>query len=117
MNRLFHFPVAVGGMGARSIADGCFEHSDLLQSSLYGCTMTIFRWQRGNAAIAGDHITLTPDEGTVRSKKNCGAALDDVRAHGDAAETYTFQIESQDGRAVLVMKKQSGEDWGRFYRQ
>ena len=97
--------------------NGTYELSGLLQSSLYNCTISVFKWERGVLAVAGDRLTLTPREGKVTSKDTCRASSEKEREAVDAPSTYSFRIELRDGKDVLVMKKASGEDWGAFYRK
>jgi hypothetical protein len=79
--------------------------------------MSVFKWERGVLAVAGERLTLTPREAKVTSKDTCRAGSEKEREAVDAPTTYSFSIEIQDGKEVLVMKKASGEDWGKFYRR
>ena len=97
--------------------NGTYELSGLLQSSLYNCTISVFKWERGVLAVAGGRLMLTPREGKVTSKDTCRAGSEKEREVVDAPTTYSFRIELRDGKDVLVMKKTSGEDWGAFYRK
>lgn len=97
--------------------DGTFEFSGLMQSSLYSCTITIFRWQRGTLAADGARITLTSREGKLHYKDSCRAGSEKERRVVDAPATYRISVETEGAYKVLVMKKASGEDWGRFYRK
>jgi len=98
-------------------SNGTYELSGLLQSSLYHCTMRVFKWERGVLAVEANQLTLTPREGKVHSQDTCRAGSEKEREVVDPATRYTFSIATEDGREVLVMKKASGEDWGKFYRR
>lgn len=98
-------------------ADGTFEFSGLLQSSLYSCTITIFRWQRGTLQADGDRLTLTSREGKSHYKDSCRASSEKEKRDVDPPATYRIRIETEGDHKVLVMKKANGEDWGRFYKK
>lgn len=98
-------------------ADGTFEFSGYLQSSLYHCTIVIFRWQRGTLAADGQSLTLTPREGKQHYKDSCRAGSESEKAAVDEPARYSFTIETEGAHTVLVMKKANGEDWGRFYKK
>jgi len=98
-------------------ADGTFELSGLLQSSLYSCTIVIFRWQRGTLEADGERLTLTAREGKVYYKDSCRAGSEKEKRAVDAPATYRVKVETEGGYTVLVMKKANGEDWGRFYKK
>jgi len=98
-------------------ADGTFEFSGYMQSSLYHCTIVIFRWQRGTLDAEGRSLTLTPREGKLYYKDSCRAGSEKEKAVVDPPATYTFTLETDGAHKVLVMKKANGEDWGRFYKK
>lgn len=98
-------------------ANGTYEFSGYMQSSLYHCTIVLFRWQRGTIAANGTEITLTPREGKLYYKDSCRAGSEKEKAAVDEPQRYRFSIETEDAHTALVMKKASGEDWGKFYRK
>lgn len=98
-------------------ADGTFEFSGLIQSSLYNCTIVIFRWQRGTLEADDRRLTLTPREGKLHHKDSCRAGSESEKAAVDPAASYGYAIETEGTHTVLVMKKASGEEWGRYYRK
>jgi hypothetical protein len=98
-------------------ADGTFEFSGYMQSSLYHCTIVIFRWQRGTLVADGQSLTLTPREGRQHYKDSCRAGSEKEKSAVDEPARYSFTIETEGAHTVLVMKKANGEDWGRFYRK
>jgi hypothetical protein len=98
-------------------ANGTYEYSGYMQSSLYHCTITVFRWQRGTIAANGADLTLTPREGKLYYKDSCRAGSEKEKAVVDEPQRYRFSIETENAHTVLVMKKASGDDWGKFYRK
>ena len=98
-------------------ADGTFEFSGLVQSSLYSCTITIFRWQRGTLEADGQRLALTSREGKLHYKDSCRVGSEKEKRVVDAPAAYRIGVETEGAHEVLVMKKASGEDWGRFYKK
>jgi hypothetical protein len=98
-------------------ADGTYEYSGYLQSSLYSCTIVVFRWQRGTLDSESGRITFTPREGKLYYKDSCRAGSEKEKTVVDEPARYGFTIETEGTHQVLVMKKPSGEHWGKFYRR
>jgi hypothetical protein len=98
-------------------ATGTYEYSGYMQSSLYNCTIVVFRWQRGTIAADGGTLTLTPREGKLSYKDSCRAGSEKEKAVVDEPARYSFTLETEGTHKVLAMKKSSGEDWGKFYRK
>lgn len=59
------------GMFFKFTPDGYYEKGVLLQSSLYGCTMTFFAFNKGTMTVEGDKIVLYPTYGKIKSIDNC----------------------------------------------
>lgn len=59
------------GMFFKFTPDGYYEKGVLLQSSLYGCTMTFFAYNKGTMTVEGDKIVLHPTYGKIKSVDNC----------------------------------------------
>jgi hypothetical protein len=98
-------------------ADGTFEFSGYMQSSMYNCTIVVFRWQRGTLSADGGRLTLSPREGKLYYKDSCRASSEKEKAVVDEPATYGFTLETEGTYQVLAMKKANGEEWGRFYRK
>jgi hypothetical protein len=98
-------------------ANGTYEYSGYMQSSMYHCTIVVFRWQRGTLAAEGGQLRVTPREGKLYYKDSCRSGSEKEKAVVDEPARYTFSIETEGTHTVLAMKKPSGEDWGRFYRK
>jgi hypothetical protein len=103
-------------------ADGTYEYSGYMQSSMYSCTIVVFRWQRGTltatgGAADGQRLTFTPREGKLHYKDSCRAGSEKEKTVVDEPASYTVAIETEGAHQVLVMKKPNGEDWGKFYKK
>ncbi len=59
------------GMFFKFTRDGYYEKGVLLQSSLYGCTMTFFAYNKGTMTVEGNKIVLYPAYGKIKSIDNC----------------------------------------------
>jgi len=57
----------------RFYPDGHYKSGYLVQSSLYGCTMTVFGYKTGSYSIDGDRLTFTEKSYSLTSKDNCHA--------------------------------------------
>jgi uncharacterized protein (DUF2141 family) len=54
-------------------ADGTYESSGLLQSSLYNCTMTIFSYETGTYNLQNDILVLTQTLSKMKSQDTCNS--------------------------------------------
>lgn len=52
-------------------ADGTYEYSGLIQSSLYNCTMTIFGYETGTYSLQNDILVLTQKVSKMKSQDTC----------------------------------------------
>lgn len=95
----FHDP-ATGAWGAPSgtgmffvfTPDGYYEKGVLLQSSMYGCTMTFTAYNSGTMTVAGDRFVLYPTYGRVKSVDNCVQANNYDRPDQLESETILWEL-------------------------
>lgn len=52
-------------------ADGTYEYSGLMQSSLYNCTMTVFGYETGNYSLQNGILVLTQNVSKMKSQDTC----------------------------------------------
>lgn len=64
-------PPSGTGISYKFTADGYYEKGGLLQTSLYGCTTTLFVYYKGTVAIEGSTIKFYPTYGRIKSQDNC----------------------------------------------
>jgi hypothetical protein len=63
-------PPSGTGMFFKFTQEGYYEKGVLLQSSLYGHTMTFFAYNKGTMTVEGDNIVLYPTYGKIKSVDN-----------------------------------------------
>lgn len=111
------------GLFYRFDHDGEYEKGMLLQSSLYGCTMTVVFYERGIVtAVEGSldegwTLQLHPTYGRQRSRDTCVAANNFERPHELADETLiAFLGQDEYGYEALFMRWPDS-DWSAFHRE
>ena len=89
-------------------ADGTYEHSLLMQSSLYNCTTTIFGRETGPIVVQGSTFTITPAPGTLDYKSSCSPSLNSLKQTNFAPETLSWRLERGEYGLQLCLQKASG---------
>lgn len=91
-------------------ADGRFEHVGLLQSTVYGCTTTLFNDKRGMYEINGSTITLIPSKNFWRQQNNCAPNSTKERDYTLDRETLTWRTKTDEyGKQFICLTGKSGE--------
>jgi UDP-N-acetylglucosamine transferase subunit ALG13 len=54
-------------------ADGSYEYSGLIQSSLYNCTMTVFGYETGTYSLQNDILVLVQKVSKMKSQDTCNS--------------------------------------------
>jgi hypothetical protein len=88
-------------------ADGTFEHSILMQSSLYNCTTTIFGRETGPIVVQGATFTINR-RGTVEHKNNCSPSMDSREQTNDGPKTLRWRIQRGEYGLELCMQESDG---------
>lgn len=97
------------GMFFEFTADGYYEKGVLLQSSLYGCTMSFLAYDRGTMTVAGDRIVLYPTYGRIKSVDNCVAANNYERPDELQPETILWELGLDEyGTQTLWLRYENG---------
>jgi hypothetical protein len=90
--------------------NGSFEFVGYMDSTVYGCTTTLFQDKRGKYTIKGNQITLTLSKNFWRNQYSCSPASNKERDYTLTPETYTFRVQQNDGeRAQICLANQKGE--------
>jgi hypothetical protein len=97
------------------LADATYRSNNLMQVTTYGCTSSIYGESSGRFRIVGDHLSIEPARGTVRSQV-CGGQPSE-KADSLARREYAFQIERTDGREILVINGVDGKTRPDYYRR
>jgi hypothetical protein len=88
-------------------ADGTYEHSMLMQSSLYNCTTTIVGRETGPINVQGSTFLLTPRPGTLDSKNTCSPSLNENKQTNFDPETYSWRIQRNEYGLELCLQRRS----------
>ena len=91
-------------------ADGRFEHVGLLQSTVYGCTTTLFNDKRGTYEINGSSITLIPSKNFWRQQNTCAPNSTKERDYTLDRETLTWRMKTDEyGKVFICLANAKGE--------
>lgn len=97
--------------------DGYYEKGVLLQSSLYGCTMTFFAYNKGTMTVEGNKIVLYPTYGRIKSVDNCVAENNYEKPDELHNETIFWEIGPDDfGNEVLWLRYETSNP-SAFYQR
>lgn len=89
-------------------ADGTYEHSMLMQSSLYNCTTTILGRETGPIAVQGSSFTLTPRPGTLDYKSSCSPSMNELKPTNFEPQTYNWRVQRGEYGLELCMQRSDG---------
>src|SRR5262249_55762684 len=84
-------------------ADGRFEYSGLMQSTLYNCTTRLFNHKVGTARVSGQTVTLVPSQNQWTSENTCSSRRDKKEGAHDA-ETYEWRLDRDDHGVKLCLQ-------------
>jgi hypothetical protein len=94
----------------RFYPDGQYKSGYLVQSSLYGCTMTVFGYKTGSYIIDGNRLTFTEKSYSLTSKDNCHAAWNYEKHPPLQQRTYRWRLARNQYGPVLVLTGADGKD-------
>ena len=91
-------------------ADGRFEFVGLMQSTVYGCTTSLFNDKRGKYEINGSNITFIPSKNFWRNTYSCSPASNKERDYVLDRETYQFRTKTDEyGKTLICLANAKGE--------
>jgi hypothetical protein len=91
-------------------ADGRFEFVGLMQSTVYGCTTSLFNDKRGKYEINGSNITFIPSKNFWRNTYSCSPASNKERDYVLDRETYQFRTKTDEyGKTLVCLANAKGE--------
>ena len=100
-------------------ASGQFRHSNLTQSSLYGCTISLFWDAKGSASVKSNLLLLTPDWSTQTAKDTCNASPSHnyVKPHSLKPQSYYWKLdEYQRGLKLCLLHRAPGAKPNCYWR-
>jgi hypothetical protein len=90
--------------------NGSFEFVGYMQSTMYGCTTSLFQDKRGKYRISGNEITLTLSKNFWRNQYGCSPASNKERDYNLDSENYTFRTKTDEyGKTHVCLTNAKGE--------
>lgn len=83
-------------------SNGSFEFVGLINSTLYGCTTSLFNDKRGRYEVSGSTVTLIPSKNFWRNTYSCSPASNKERNYTLERETYQFRTKTDEYGATLI---------------
>jgi hypothetical protein len=83
-------------------ANGTFEFIGLINSTMYGCTTSLFNDKRGRYEINGSTITLIPSKNYWRNQYSCSPSSNKERNYVLERETYQYRLKTDEYGATLI---------------
>ena len=91
-------------------ADGRFEFVGLLQSTMYGCTTTLFNEKRGRFETDGQTLTLVPSRNFWRQQNGCAPNSNKEREYTLERETFRLRTKTDEyGKQFVCLANDKGE--------
>ena len=89
-------------------ADGTYEHSMLMQSSLYNCTTTILGRETGPISVQGSTFIIKPRPGTLDYKSSCSPSMNSLKETTFDPQTYSWRIQRNEYGLELCLQRSDG---------
>jgi len=90
--------------------NGTFEFTGYGESTMYGCTTTLFQDKRGRYSINGDRLVLTLTKNFWRKGNSCAASGNTEQNYKLDPESYTFSVRRGEyGKDMVCLNSGSGE--------
>jgi hypothetical protein len=91
-------------------ADGRFEFVGLLQSTMYGCTTTLFNEKKGRFETDGSTLTLIPSRNFWRQQNGCAPNSTKEREYTLERETFRLRTKTDEyGKQFVCLANDKGE--------
>ena len=91
-------------------ADNSFEFIGMIQSTMYGCTTTLFYDKRGRVEINGSQLTLVPSKNFWRQQNSCAPNSTKERDYTLERETYGWRTKTDEyGKPFICLANAKGE--------
>ncbi|HVF42905.1 MAG TPA: hypothetical protein VM936_07845 [Pyrinomonadaceae bacterium] len=90
--------------------DGRFEFVGLLQSTMYGCTTTLFNEKKGRFETDGSTLTLIPSRNFWRQQNGCAPNSTKEREYTLERETFRLRTKTDEyGKQFVCLANDKGE--------
>ena len=98
--------------------NGQYERSRLLQMTTYGCSSSLFIWEKGTVRVTDKQISFQPADGAVKSQA-CGPSNTYQKKGPNAVkpETWNYTLTRNEyGQDVLVLERLDGQGRAHYGR-
>ena len=90
--------------------DGSFEFIGLMNSTVYGCTTSLFNDKRGRYEISGSTITLTPNKNFWRKQNSCAPNSNSEQNYKLDRETFQLSTKTDEyGKSLICLADAKGK--------
>ena len=90
-------------------ADGTYEHTVFIQSSLYNCTLTTLGRDTGPITVQASTFSLTPRPATLETKNSCNPSLNEKKPDTVDPETYSWRVQRNEyGLELCLPRRRDG---------
>jgi hypothetical protein len=91
-------------------ANGTFEFIGLINSTMYGCTTSLFNDKRGKFEINGSSITLIPNKNFWRKQNSCAPNSNSEQNYKLERETFGLRTTTDEyGKSLICLADTKGE--------
>jgi len=91
-------------------ADGRFAFVGYLQSTMYGCTTSLFQDKQGKYILEGSQLTLTLTKNFWRNNYSCSPASNKERNYTLGTEVYEVRNKTDEyGKRFICLANEKGE--------
>lgn len=90
------------GTGLEIKADGTFAKSQLSKVGLYGCSVMVFGYQKGNASANGGTLTFNGESIYVSYKDSCNPHTNSEKNGKPDSQQYQYELKTDDGGRKLL---------------
>lgn len=91
-------------------SDGRFEFVGLMQSTMFGCTTTLFNDKKGRFETDGQTLTLIPDRNFWRQQYGCASNSNKERENTLERETFRLRTKTDEyGKQFVCLANEKGE--------
>ncbi len=97
-------------LNVRFFPDGTYKLGWLLQSSLYGCTSTVFGLKSGSYAVQGSALTMKDAASVLTSKDNCHREWNYEKHPALLQSTYQWRLGRTKYGQVLILRAADGKE-------
>jgi hypothetical protein len=90
--------------------NGTFEFTGYGESTMFGCTTSLFQDKRGRYSISGGQLTLTLTKNFWRKQNACAPASNSEQNYKFDPETYEFRTKQDEyGKTLVCLSNANGE--------